>query len=52
MKKHFMIGLLAVHSCPRYDSGSGRRLQHQDRRRPTGGTFNTFTNAMAVYVPK
>jgi len=53
MKKHFMIGLLAVAlialgmtPAPAADYsikiGGG----------PTGGTFNTFTNAMAVYVPK
>ncbi len=53
MKKHLMIGLLAVAlialgitSVPAADYsikiGGG----------PTGGTFNTFTNAMAVYVPK
>jgi len=53
MKKQLMIGLLAVAlialgitSVPAADYsikiGGG----------PTGGTFNTFTNAMAVYVPK
>jgi hypothetical protein len=53
MKKHFMIGLLAVAlialgmtPAPAADYsikiGGG----------PTGGTFNQFTNAMAVYVPK
>jgi uncharacterized protein len=53
MKKHFIIGLLAVAliafgmtPAPAADYsikiGGG----------PTGGTFNTFTNAMAVYVPK
>jgi TRAP transporter TAXI family solute receptor len=53
MKKHLMIGLLAVAlivlgitPAPAADYsikiGGG----------PTGGTFNTFTNAMAVFVPK
>jgi len=53
MKKLLMIGLLAVAlialgitPAPAADYsikiGGG----------PTGGTFNTFTNAMAVYVPK
>ena len=53
MKKHLVIGLLAVAllalgiaPAPAADYsikiGGG----------PTGGTFNTFTNAMAVYVPK
>jgi TRAP transporter TAXI family solute receptor len=53
MKRHLMIGLLAVAlialgitPAPAADYsikiGGG----------PTGGTFNTFTNAMAVYVPK
>ena len=53
MKKHLMIGLLAVAlialgitPAPAADYsikiGGG----------PTGGTFNTFTNGMAVYVPK
>lgn len=53
MKKHLVIGLLAValitlgiSPAPAADYsikiGGG----------PTGGTFNTFSNAMAVYVPK
>jgi TRAP transporter TAXI family solute receptor len=53
MKRHLVIGLLAVAlialgitPAPAADYsikiGGG----------PTGGTFNTFTNAMAVYVPK
>jgi len=53
MKKHLVIGLLTVAlialgitPAPAADYsikiGGG----------PTGGTFNTFTNAMAVYVPK
>ncbi|MFO7688217.1 MAG: TAXI family TRAP transporter solute-binding subunit [Desulfobacterales bacterium] len=53
MKKHLTIGLLVVTlialgitPAPAADYsikiGGG----------PTGGTFNTFTNAMAVYVPK
>ncbi len=53
MKKHLVIGLLAmalialgITPAPAADYsvkiGGG----------PTGGTFNTFSNAMAVYVPK
>jgi hypothetical protein len=53
MKKHFMIGLLAVAlialgMTPALAADYSIKIGGG----PTGGTFNTFTNAMAVYVPK
>ncbi|MGA9536495.1 MAG: TAXI family TRAP transporter solute-binding subunit [Desulfobacterales bacterium] len=53
MKKHFIIGLLAVAlialgMTPALAADYSIKIGGG----PTGGTFNTFTNAMAVYVPK
>ncbi|MGA8280203.1 MAG: TAXI family TRAP transporter solute-binding subunit [Desulfobacterales bacterium] len=53
MKKHLMIGLLAVAlialgMTPALAADYSIKIGGG----PTGGTFNTFTNAMAVYVPK
>jgi hypothetical protein len=53
MKKHFMIGLLAVALIALgMTPASAADYSIKIGGGPTGGTFNTFTNAMAVYVPK
>lgn len=52
MKKHFIIGLLAFAVAALGFSPLMAADSIKIGGGPTGGTFNTFANAMAVYVPK
>jgi hypothetical protein len=52
MKKHFLIGLLAFAVVALGFSPLMAAESIKIGGGPTGGTFNTFANAMAVYVPK
>lgn len=51
MKKSFIVGLLAV-GIVALGITSVAAKSIKIGGGPTGGTFNTFANAMAVYVPK
>jgi TRAP transporter TAXI family solute receptor len=56
MKKFLFLSLVAMlavclGSAPT-DAFAGKEFKAKIGGGPTGGTFNTFTNAMAVYVPK
>jgi len=51
MKKHFIIGLLIV-TVVALGIPAGAAESIKIGGGPTGGTFNTFANGMAVYVPK
>jgi TRAP transporter TAXI family solute receptor len=53
MKKHLMIALLAAAMLALVVvPATAADYSIKIGGGPTGGTFNTFTNAMAVYVPK
>jgi TRAP transporter TAXI family solute receptor len=53
MKKHFSIVFLALIAAALMVAPVGAAdYSIKIGGGPTGGTFNTFTNAMAVYVPK
>ncbi|UCD77815.1 MAG: TAXI family TRAP transporter solute-binding subunit [Desulfobacterales bacterium] len=53
MKKHFVLCLLAISvAALGIVPASAADYSIKIGGGPTGGTFNTFSNAMAVYVPK
>jgi TRAP transporter TAXI family solute receptor len=53
MKKHFLIGLAALAALAMIAAPvSAADYSIKIGGGPTGGTFNTFANGMAVYVPK
>ncbi len=56
MKKFLLLSFILVFALSLFtvsgDAVAGKKYKAKIGGGPTGGTFNTFANAMAVYVPK